>query len=590
MPKFRNNPCRAAILVGLTLAVVFASSCAAPGPIRPSLALGADVSRWVERTMRRMSVEDKVAQMIACRYAGDFLPADADQATYLRELVAKHKVGGMIIFGGEAYETAHLNNRLQSLADIPLLIASDLERGTGTQITGATLFPTIMGLGAAGSETLAYEMGKSTALEGRALGIHITYAPVVDVNINPDNPIINTRAVGEDPGEVGRLAAAFIKGCQENGMLATAKHFPGHGDTALDSHILLPVIEASRERLEKVELAPYRMAIEAGVGAVMVAHLVVPALDPTPNLPATLSYAIQTKLLREQMGFKGLIVTDAMEMGGVTNAYSSTEAALKAIEAGVDMVLLPAEPVKTIEFLKEAARSGKLPSARLDASVRRILEAKARLGLDRQKLVDVEALPAKLGTKATLDQALRTFQAAATLVKNEGSVLPIAKSGKKVLVLSLSSDPGTYYAGRTFAAAVKARSPETRISYADSATGQEELDAAYLKAAAADVVVVGVFSSLSAWKGNVGLDLRHQALIQTLAALGKPTVVVSFGSPYLLRDFPNVSAYLCLYRNQPQTQETAARAIFGEIDVMGKLPVSLPGLFPAGYGVTLLRK
>jgi beta-N-acetylhexosaminidase len=574
--------------MGAALAV---SSCAPFRPILPwtGLSLDADGSRWVNAMMERLTAEEKVAQMIGCRYSGEFYPADGEQTAYLKRLVAQHKVGGLVIFGGEAYETALLNNALQALADVPLLVASDLERGAGTQITGSTLFPTIMGLGAADSEDLAFQMGRYTALEGRALGIHMTYAPVVDVNINPDNPIINTRAIGENPEQIARIASAFIKGCQDNGMIATAKHFPGHGDTDLDSHILLPVIKADRERLESVELLPYRRAIEAGVGAIMVSHLVVPALDPTPNLPATLSHAILTDFLRHKMGFHGLIVTDAMEMGGVTNSYTPTEAALKAIQAGCDMVLLPLETEKVVEFLKEQVRTGVLTAERIDASARRILEAKARLGLHRDRFVDVASLPLKLGRKDAQDQALKTFEAAATLVKNEGGVLPL-KPETKVAVFSLSSDRGEYFAGRTFANAVKTRAPQAEIYYADADTGQEYLDDALAKAAGAEVYLCALFSSLSAWKGSVGLDAKHTALIKKLKETGKPVVAVSFGSPYFLRDFPEIEAYLCLYRNQPQAQGTAARAIFGEIDVAGKLPVTIPGVAAAGQGVVLKKK
>jgi beta-N-acetylhexosaminidase len=540
--------------------------------------------------MRTMPLEDKVAQMIGCRYSGDFLPADSDQLAFLKRLVAKHKIGSLAIFLGEAYETAVLNNTLQAEADVPLLMGSDLERGTGNQITGATLFPTIMGLGASGSEELAYAMGRTTALEGRAVGLHMTYAPVVDVNVNPDNPIINTRAVGEDPALVARIAAAFARGCQEGGMIATAKHFPGHGDTDQDSHILLPVIKGDRDRLDRIELAPYRRLIEAGVGAIMVSHLTVPALDPTPNLPATLSPAILTGLLRNEMGYRGLIVTDAMEMGGVTNAYAPAEAALKAIQAGVDIVLLPLEPETVVESLKEAVRQGVLTRERVDASVRRILEAKARLGLHRDRFVDVAALPSRLGTKPFLEQAAKAFEAAVTLVKNDGDVLPLPATGRKLAVISLSSDKGEYYAGRTFANAVKARSPETQIFYADGDTGQEALDETMAKSSEAEVYLVALFSSLSAWKGSVGLDPRHVELIRKLAEGDKPVIVLSFGSPYFLRDFPGVDAYLCLYRNQPQMQAVAAKAVFGEIDVAGKLTVTIPDVAPAGTGVVLKKR
>jgi beta-N-acetylhexosaminidase len=349
------------------------------------------------------------------------------------------------------------------------------------------------------------------------------------------------------------------------------------------------VITADRERLEKVELYPYRRAIEAGVGAIMVSHLVVPALDPTPNLPATLSPAILTGLLRGQMGFQGLIVTDAMEMGGVTNSFPPTEAALKAIQAGCDMVLLPPETEKVVDFLKEQVRTGVLSGERVDASARRILEAKARLGLHRSRFVDVASLPLKLGRKEALAQALKTFEAAATLVKNDGDIVPL-KPETKIAVFSLSSDRGEYFTGRTFANAVKARAPQTDIFYADADTGQEFLDDALAKAAGADVCLCALFSSLSASKGSVGLDAKHVALIKKLKETGKPVVAVSFGSPYFLGDFPGIDAYICLYRNQPQAQSTAAKAIFGEIDVTGKLPVTIPGAAAAGQGVMLKKK
>jgi len=565
------------------------SLACAPVALKTGLTYGPAETRWVEKTIKQMTLEEKVGQMIACRYTGGFFNEDSAYLANLRDLIVKNKIGGVIIFLGEAYETAHLNNALQQMAKIPLLVASDLERGTGNQITGAALFPTLMAVGASNSEDLAYEMGRTTALEGRALGIHMTYAPVVDVNINPDNPIINTRAIGEDPEQVGRLAAAFIKGCQANGMIATAKHFPGHGDTDQDSHSLLPTISADRERLEKVELYPYKRAIEAGVQAVMVAHLFVPALDPTPNLPSTLSSAIMTDLLRTKLGFKGLVVTDAMEMGGVTNAYPSTEAALKSILAGVDMVLLPLDPAKVVAFLVEAARDGRLPVARIDASVRRILEAKARLGLNVDRFVDVEALPRKLGSEAALEQARLTFEKAVTLVKNSGDALPIRDASRKIAVLSLSSDQGDYFAGRTFADAVKKRSPGAAVFYADTNTGREYLDEAYYKAAAADFVVCAVFSNLRARKDSVGLNPRHVDVIRTLAATGKPVIVVNFGSPYLLRHFPDVSAYMCIYRNTPIAQDIAARAIFGELDVTGKLPVSIPGLYPIEQGIEIKK-
>jgi beta-N-acetylhexosaminidase len=279
-----------------------------------------------------------------------------------------------------------------------------------------------------------------------------------------------------------------------------------------------------------------------------------------------------------------------MEMGGVTNAYGPAEAALKAIQAGIDIVLLPLEPETVVESLKDAVRKGILTRERVDASVRRILEAKARLGLHRQRFVDLAALPARLGTKPFLAQAAKTFEAAVTLVRNKDDILPLAATGKKIAVVSLSSDKGDYYAGRVFANAVKSRNPETQIFYADGDTGQELLDETATKAVESDVVVFALFSSLSAWKGSVGLDPRHTALIKRIEESGKPVVAASFGSPYLLREFPAIDAYLCLYRNQPQMQAAAAKALFGETDVSGKLTVTIPGVAAAGTGVVLKKR
>jgi beta-N-acetylhexosaminidase len=569
--------------------IVLAAGCARV-LVKPDLSLGPSEMRWVNKTLSKMTLEEKIGQMVACRYSGHFVNRNSRYFQDLKVLIQKQKIGGLIIFGGEAFEAAILNNALQELADIPLLVASDFERGAGNQIEGAVLFPPLMSLGAAGSEDLAYMMGKITAVEGRALGIHMTYAPVVDVNINPDNPIINTRSVGESPEQVGIIAQAFIKGCQDFGMIATAKHFPGHGDTDLDSHSVLPSIDADRDRLERVELLPFRRAIEAGVQAIMVAHLRVPAFDPTPDLPATLSAPILTGLLRKEMGFRGLIVTDAMGMGGVTTLYAPEEAAIRAVKAGVDMLLLPPTPEKVIQVLIRTVDSGEIPGSRIDFSVKKILEAKARLGLYRNRLVEIEALARTLGRQAFLDQAEKTFEASITLVKNEGEAVPLSGGFQKIAVFSLSSDPGGYFAGQTFVREIRRRSPRSAEFYAEPSTGDRFIQDAEEKAGEADVVVVGLFSRLRAGKGSVGLDLRHIELIRKLASGSKPVVVVSFGSPYFLRHFPEVQGYMCAYRYAEEAQKAAVKALFGEIDITGKLPVSIPGGFPRGHGLELLKK
>ena len=544
---------------------------------------------WVEKTLHRLSLEEKIGQLLFVSISGRFFPADSDEMSRLRYLIREKKVGGVILFGGEVYETALLLNQLQKWARVPLLVASDLERGAGNQINGATVFPPLMALGAADSDDLAYEMGRITALEARAVGIHQTYAPVVDVNINPDNPIINTRSVGEDPELVSRIAINFIRGCQENGLIATAKHFPGHGDTDLDSHTLLPVISADLERLEKVELLPFKRAIEAGVKSIMTAHLHVPALDSTPGLPATLSPLILSELLRKKFNFQGIIVTDALTMGGITRSFSPAEAAIRAIKAGVDCLLLPADIDAASAALKEAVRSGEIPVSRIEASVRRLLLVKAQLGLARNKLVNINLLPYRVGLKEYQQIASKAFEKAITLVKNEGAIIPLNKKDRKILALSLSSDLGDYYAGRQFIREIEKRCPETESFYADADTGLESLELARQKASEAEIIIVGLFSTLRAGKGSVGLESKHINLVKDLASLHKPLIVISFGSPYFLRHFPEVPVYLCAYRNAPQAQTAAIQAIFGEIDIEGKLPVSIPGLFPMGHGLKIKK-
>jgi len=558
--------------------------------VKPDLILEPSGMKWAKKTRNTMTLEEKIGQMVACRYSGNFVNRNSEYYQNLKTLIVKQKIGGLIIFGGEVYESAILTNHLQELAEIPLLVASDFERGAGNQIDGATLFPPLMSLGAADSENLASVMGKITAREARALGIHMTYAPVVDVNINPNNPIINTRSVGEDPELVSRITEAFIKGCQDFGLIATAKHFPGHGDTELDSHSVLATIDGDRERLNRVELYPFKRAVDAGVQAIMTAHLRIPALDPTPDLPATLSRPILTGLLREEMGFRGLIVTDSMGMGGVTTLYSPEEAALKAVKAGVDMLLLPPNPKDVIQSLIQAVRNGEIQESRIDMSVKRILEAKARLGLHKKKLVDVESLDRRIGIKDYLDQAEKTFDSSMTLVKNEGDVVPLSPGFQKIAVFALSSDPGGYFAGRTFIREMKKRIPRAIEFFAEPSTGDEFIAEAVEKAKETKVIVIGLFSRLRAGKGSVGLNLRQVQLIRELAEGNQRIVVVSFGSPYFLRHFTDVDVYLCAYRYADESQRSAVKALFGEIDIVGKLPVSIPGAYPIGHGLKILKK
>ena len=577
-----------AFWIVLSLAVLTAG-CARVA-VKPELTFGPSESRWVERTLRKMSLEEKIGQMITLRCYGRFVNRDSQYFQEIRSLILEQNVGGFIFFAGDVFETAHLANSFQRVAKYPLLMAADFEWGSGYRIEGATLFPPLMSLGAIGSEELSYLMGKVTAQEGRAMGIHVTFAPVVDVNINPENPIINVRSFGENPEEVSRLAGAFIRGCQENGLIATAKHFPGHGDTDLDSHSVLPTIGGDRIRLEEVELYPFKKAIEAGVQMIMSAHIRLPALDSAPDMPATLSHPILTDLLRLKLGFKGIIVTDALDMGGITTLCSPEESAMRAVKAGADVILLPPKPKEVIDALAQAVRDDQIPEKRIDDSVRRILQAKARVGLHRKREVALESLDAKIASRKNLKAAAEAFDSSMTLVRNDGDVLPLAYKGKKIAVFSLSSDPGGYFDGMTFIEEVKKRCTDAVEFFADAFTGEEFIQKAVEKAKDADVLIFALFSRLQDRKGSVGLNPRHIQLIKDACALSVPVVVTSFGSPYFLRHFPGADVYLCAYRAVDQAQMSAAWAIFGEINVSGRLPVSIPGLYPPGHGLALLKE
>jgi beta-N-acetylhexosaminidase len=537
-----------------------------------------------------MTLDEKIGQMMVCPFRGDFVNRDSDSLKKLRDLIINKKIGGLILKGGEVYETAYLINSLQQIARIPLLMTSDLERGLGQQIDGTTLFPPHMSIGATGSEKWAYLMGKVTAIEARAIGLHMTFAPVVDVNINPENPIIDVRSFGEDPSQVSRLAVAFIKGCQEEGLIVTAKHFPGHGDTDKDSHNILPVVKSDRDHLEEIHHFPFMKAIEAGVHAIMTAHIWFPSLEPTPKLPASLSRAILTDLLRKDYGFRGLIVTDAMDMGAIATNFSLDEAVVKSIQAGVDVILQPPDIEEAIQSLVHSVKEGQISETRINATVRRILKVKAMLRLQNKRFVNVASLDEKLASKDHRMLAAQIFEHSLTLVKNKGEILPLDGEKQKIAIFSLSSDPGGYFAGYSFVQEMRKRCSEVFSFYAEPMTGQEYLQEALKRANEADVILFALFSRLRSWKGTVDLDSRHVQVIQEALKGSTPVVAISFGSPYFLRHFPDIDSYLCAYRYSREPQVAAARALFGEIDIQGRLPISIPGLYSLGHGLALLKK
>jgi beta-glucosidase-like glycosyl hydrolase/CubicO group peptidase (beta-lactamase class C family) len=555
-----------------------------------------EASKWVEATLRKMSIDDKIGQLLFTTYHGSLTPTDAAAYAQMMHDVNDLHCGGFInitqssplgIVKSQAYPTAVLTNQLQAKSKLPLLIGADFERGAAMRLDEGTSFPTAMALAAAGNPQDAYTMGKITALEARAVGIQWIYAPDADVNNNPGNPIINTRSFGEDPARVSEYVTAFIRGVEENGGLSTAKHFPGHGDTASDSHVDLPVIHADRERLEHLELIPFRAAISAGVSSIMTGHLSVPALEPDPDAPATLSSHILTGLLRKELGFHGLVVTDAMDMGGITVRYAPGEAAVRAVLAGVDALLMPPVPDAAFEALQAAVRSGRISTERLDASVRRILQAKARLGLNKNRLVDINAINQKLGSVAWQGEAQEISDRGVTLLRDPAHRLPLdGTKPNRALLLALYADPEPY-PGEDLERELKSRFDAVTTLRADT----RFVNANGLKVPSPDtydVAILALFVRVSDRKGNVDVPAEQAALAEQLFKSGKPVITVGFGSPYLIEHFPQAETWLAAFGISDVAQISIARALFGQIPVRGHLPVTIPGVdMKAGFGVEL---
>jgi beta-glucosidase-like glycosyl hydrolase/CubicO group peptidase (beta-lactamase class C family) len=583
----------------LLLPLFLLVACAPRAGTAPQLpAAGMSDAGWVEATLASLTLRQKAAQLVIPRIPGGFLPTEGESWERMRHWVERDGIGGVIATIGPPMEQAVKFNALQELAAIPLLVTADMEHGPGQLLNGgvvlpyglenggATAFPPLMALGAAGDPSLAYELGRVTAAEARAVGVHMTYAPVVDVNNNPANPIINTRSYGADPELVARMATAHIRGLQENGMLATAKHFPGHGDTGTDSHIELPVITVSKARADSIELVPYRAAIDAGVSAVMTAHIAFPALTGD-SLPATLSGEILTGLLREELGFDGIITTDAMDMGAIVRNYGATVAPIMALRAGADLLLQvnPGDVGPVIDAIVEAVERGELTEARLDASVRRLLEAKAGLGLHRARTVDLARVPALLATDAHLAVASDIADRSITVVRDRDRLLPLL--ARRVLSIVYTDDPDPF-AGRTLQRALGERLPGLRTALLDAAASAAKVDSVRRLAQDADVIVFSPFVRVRAYKGELAVAQQVGDLINEFART-RPTLITAFGNPYLLAQFPEASTYLLAWGQTDPSQRSAARAITGQIDIGGRLPIPIPGVAALGEGMTIQR-
>jgi beta-N-acetylhexosaminidase len=543
-----------------------------------------------------LSLHDRIAQLIIVRGYGDYPPSsDAEYRRFTRWITQDH-VGGFIVAGrirdgnviaAQPYEMAAFVNHMQRLAKTPLLVASDFERGASMRVANTARFPYLMAFGAAHDLDAMHQLGAATAREARALGVTWVFAPDADVNNNPDNPIINVRSYGEDPQAVAAGVSAFIDGAHSEKdayVLLSAKHFPGHGDTAEDSHMQLAKLDQPKERLESLELVPFRAAIAHGVDSIMTAHLSVPAFEPA-GIPATVSRNILTNLLRDELGFKGIVVTDAMEMQGVAALYSNGEAAVRAIEAGADVLLMPTDPEGCIRALEAAVTSGRLTRQRIDMSVAKILAAKRRAGLFQSRIVSLDALSDQIEDKKLEELAQRVAERAVTLVKDDSHLFPIPNREAPCLVVMPEGVFSTR--GELLAHDLRRRLPALKTFVANSAMSDDLLAAIAAQTSQCRQIYAATFVTVSANRGSVALEGGLSKFLKTLVHGTAPVAVLAFGNPYLLRDVPEVGTYAALFSTATTSESAAARAILGEIRITGKMPVSIPGLAKIGDGLTV---
>jgi uncharacterized protein YbbC (DUF1343 family)/beta-glucosidase-like glycosyl hydrolase len=574
-------------LVGLAV-VSLGLACRSTAPGDGVDAQAADA--WVESTMRSLSLQQKAAQLVFVRAEDVVVNPEVESYRALLDQIGELEVGGVVLFRTPRDTVPVLLNDLQRRSRLPLLVAADVERSLAFRVPEGTVdLPYAMALGATGSLEAARFAGELTARESRAMGIHWALAPVADVNNNPDNPVINTRSFGEDPEQVARMVAAWIEGARRGALLTTVKHFPGHGDSAIDSHLALPSIAGDRARLDRVELRPFRAAIGAGVDSVMLGHLLVPALDPA-GAPASLSPAIETGLLRGELDFHGLTATDALDMEALGGEWMGG-AAVRAVQAGADVLLVPSDPRVALQSLQRAVEEGQLDEARLDASVRRILAAKARFGLHHRRFVDADLARRAVGLPADQERASEIARRSITVVRNRGEVLPLASERRlRILHLVLASDWGGPSLGTIPAEELSARDVPLETRRLGPQLSEAATDEVARAASGFSHVVVSAYVTATAGKGSVAMDPTHAALVERLSRGPAPIIAISYGSPYILGQFPSAPVYVCAYGANESSQRAAIGALFGEYATTGKLPVSLPGLAKLGEGLELPRR
>ena len=573
----------------------------APEPVAPPQATPATRPpplTWAQRTLARMTLREKVGQLMMPFVLGNFAPEGSETHDRIVNVIEQENVGGVIMSVGSPSEVAVKLNDLQNHSKYPLLVAADLETGAGFRfrgavhiptniaLGGATTFPSLMALGATGDPRHAYQLGRITALEARAMGVHVPFAPVLDVNNNPDNPIINIRSFGEDPNAVADLGVAFVRGLQDFGAVATGKHFPGHGDTGTDSHLDLPIIQVGRERLDAIELVPFRAAIAAGMQGIMTAHIAVPEISGE-TIPATVSKPVLTGLLRSDLGFDGIVFTDAMDMAAIDRLFPRGEASVRAVLAGADVIVMPRDVKRAIDAIVGAIEEGRLTEARLDESVGRLLRLKEDLGLPEERTVPLARVPQVVGVPQHMEMAREVAEGSITLIRNERDLLPL-RGTRRARVMSVSfRNPGDVLSGRYFDGRLRQTYPRLVTRSVDDATNSEAYAALLSRAGRSDLVVVSVYSN---YAGRVELPDATVEFVNELARRRVTHVVISFGNPYLISMFPDARVYLLAWSSAQVSQQAAADALFGDIAITGHSPVGMDPFFAVGDGIQVPQR
>ena len=570
------------------------------GPISPTTPLTSSQRAWVDRTLASLSLRERVGQMVMVWVLGDYTNVrDSSYAEVIRWVEQDH-IGGVSMSLGTPIEVAAKLNDLQRRSRVPLLASADLEPGLGRLEGGlfahymldagsATVFPTAMAIAATARDSDAYDVGRAIAREGRAVGIHINFSPVVDVNNNPSNPVINTRSFGENAARVARLSALFVRGAQDGGQLATAKHFPGHGDTDVDSHVGLPLVGATLARLDTLELVPFKAAIGAGVSLVMTAHIALPAISGDSTTPATLSPRIITGLLRDSLGFRGVAITDAMTMEGVGKGYTTEQSSVLAVKAGADILLKPTDATRAINAIVSAVERGELTRARIDSAARRVLELKARSGAATSPIMSLEALREIVGAPEHRALAADIARRAVTLLRDRDGLVPVADTGRTLLI---EYAPETEIkAGRVFRAELRSQRtvagrlrPAVQVARIGPTVTTQALDSIGRMAGDASTVIVTPYVRRVEGEGRFAMPQAIASWIDDLSTRRR-VIVVAFGNPYLIRQFPRVGTYMVTYGVSDDLERAAARGVLGAGRITGRSPVSLPGAFRAGDGI-----